>query len=555
MSNWLKLCGYKLRGPLVSVSGVIGNDPAVMKFMARVNPYWGAVTCKSVNLEGRQGNDAPIITYHSPFSLDNRVGLGNPGAKAAREFLAETRSVLNSLGVLQIVSVFGQGVKDITETVRILHPEADIIDLNLSCSHVAHFGWAIGQDLPLVEAILRGIMPFGVPVGVKTSPKMDPEAITRLCIALNVPCIIHGNTYGVVPAEKDGYPILVDAQTGATGGSMSGRELFYKYTLPFVQKVRQVSKDISLVVCGGISLAEHVRECRKLDANAVGIGTAFSSMSMPKIAEYSHTLFTDVDAGTNKAAAYLDDFSSMQYRHMQVAERTNLAPDLFLLRFAENLLAKPGQFVFVWLPRGKPDPKVFGERPFSIFDTNPLTMLINVRGKCTSLLNQVKAGDWLYVRGPHGKVPEVSGKILLVGGGTGVAALHLFAKIHRLQTAALLGAKDKAHLYDRPFIQHCASVRSVAEDGGAPLRGFVTDHLDEAIEAVDPTLCLACGPEKMVEKVYQIALMRLPEERVLCTTDFLAGCGIGICSWCARKKSGHRPDADGMFMTKTQFGL
>ncbi len=554
MSNWGTICGMKMRGPLVSVAGVVGNDPDVMKRMAQINQYWGAINPKCVNLEGRKCNDTPIIAYHSPFTLDNRVGLGNPGAKASLEILTETARFLESLGVIQIVSVFGRGVKDIKETVRIVHPAAKIIVLNASCSHVAHNGWAIGQDLVLLEEILRAILPFGVPVGVKTSPKMDPEAITRLCLALNVPLIIHGNTFGVVPAEMDGFPILVDAQTGATGGSMSGRELFYQHTLPFARKIRQISKDISLVVAGGISLGEHICECRKLDANAVGIGTATGGMSMPRIAEYSHTVFTDADAGTNNAAAYLDDFSNMQYRQMQVAEKRNLAPDLFLLRFAENLLAKPGQFVFVWLPRKEPDQKVFGERPFSIFDTHPLTLLVNVRGKCTSLLNQVKAGDCLYVRGPHGEVPDASGKILLVGGGTGVAALHLFAKNHRFQASVLLGAKDKAHLYDRPFMQHCTSVRSVTEDGSTRLSGFVTDHLDEALKTEDPVLCLACGPEKMVERVYQIALTRLPEERVLCTTDFLAGCGIGICSWCARK-SGHRPDVDGVFMTKTQFGL
>ena len=110
-----------------------------------------------------------------------------------------------------------------------------------------------------------------------------------------------------------------------------------------------------------------------------------------------------------------------------------------------------------------------------------------------------------HVRGPHGNVPKVSGKIMLVGGGTGIAALYPFAQVHGHNTVAVLGARDKAHLYNSPFFQHCDEVYSFTEDGIGATPGMVTDGLKKLLRFEKPDFCLNCGPLGMIKAVVAIA--------------------------------------------------
>jgi dihydroorotate dehydrogenase (NAD+) catalytic subunit len=275
-------------------------------------------------------------------------------------------------------------------------------------------------------------------------------------------------------------------------------------------------------------------------------------MSTAQMAKYYPALINDIEQRSNEAGKLLEEVEknlseSMEYRRFEVAEKRALAEDLFVLRFTKEINAGPGQFVFAWVPG-------LGERPFSVLDAKPLSLLVGIKGVCTQFMSQLKPGDSVYVRGPHGNISEVSGKILLVGGGTGVAGLYQFAKDHVRRTIAALGAKDRMHLYDAPFRKHCEHVYSFTEDGSGGNHGLVTCYLDNIICGEKPDFCLNCGPLAMVKEAIRTEEEFLPEDRILSSVEFHTDCGVGICGKDATP-SGFRPCVDGTFMTKTQLGL
>ena len=88
--------------------------------------------------------------------------------------------------------------------------------------------------------------------------------------------------------------------------------------------------------------------------------------------------------------------------------------------FDLTLAATPGQFVMVWLPR-------FDEKPFSLVNANPVTLMITAVGPFSRLLHEKQPGDKVWFRGPFGQgyaVPPAQQRLALVGGGYGVAPLY-----------------------------------------------------------------------------------------------------------------------------------
>ncbi|MCB0198217.1 MAG: dihydroorotate dehydrogenase electron transfer subunit, partial [Anaerolineae bacterium] len=58
-----------------------------------------------------------------------------------------------------------------------------------------------------------------------------------------------------------------------------------------------------------------------------------------------------------------------------------------------RLDAVPGQFVMAWLPR-------FDEKPFSLVNADPVTLMITAVGPFTRLVHELQVGDRLWLRGP-----------------------------------------------------------------------------------------------------------------------------------------------------------
>ena len=60
-----------------------------------------------------------------------------------------------------------------------------------------------------------------------------------------------------------------------------------------------------------------------------------------------------------------------------------------------NINIQAGEYVFVWIPG-------VGEKPFSCLTDSPLRLAVIDVGQFTSACYQLKPGDDVYIRGPHG---------------------------------------------------------------------------------------------------------------------------------------------------------
>jgi dihydroorotate dehydrogenase electron transfer subunit len=170
------------------------------------------------------------------------------------------------------------------------------------------------------------------------------------------------------------------------------------------------------------------------------------------------------------------------------------------------------------------------------------TMLVEVVGRGTALLEQKEPGDWVQLLGPLG-VPftlpaadEETGEHLLVMGGVGSApfplvAEGLLARGHRVR--AFIGARTaEALLCVEDFEELGVPVEVSTDDGTAGFDGFVVGPLQRYLEANDvaEAVLYACGPTPMMRAVHDIAVAR--ELPLQVSFEAPMACGIGVCLSC-----------------------
>ena len=542
-----KIFNKKISGPFTIPSGIVTTGISILEKIANEIPEIGILTTKSIGPEPRKGNREPIIAQYSPFSFINAVGLCNPGVE---EFRKRISKIKISPDKFLLTSIFGSDEKEFKEVAEKLVEFTDGFELNISCPHSEKYGQVVGQDSAILEKITKSIVSLGKPVFVKISPNLDVKETVKAAISGGTSGITAVNTKGPELYLWDGYPVLSNKL-----GGISGKAIL-ELGLTSVKKIREIT-DLPIIACGGISTRVEVERYKEAGANFFGIGSALAGMNTEEIKQYFHDLLIDLKKGTDNASSLLKEKLNMDYQKYTVRENKSLADDLFLLRLDGEIKIEPGQFIFAWLPEK-------GEKPFSVLDDAPLTLLIQKRGCFTNELSKLKEKDFIYIRGPYGDSPKLNGlhppttlpaksggPILLVGGGTGIAALYLFAKKNK-KTIALLGAKDKSHLpYLEKFKVLCEKLYLTTENGEIGYRGRATDILSEIIKKIKPTGCLNCGPEAMVKMATNIESQYLNPEKIYSSIEFLTRCGIGLCGSCATSK-GYRSCVDGTFLKNNQ---
>ncbi len=200
-----------------------------------------------------------------------------------------------------------------------------------------------------------------------------------------------------------------------------------------------------------------------------------------------------------------------------------------------RLDAEPGQFVMVWLPR-------FDEKPFSLVNADPVTLMISAVGPFTRVVHELAVGDRLWLRGPFGQgfsLPPGCRRPALVGGGYGVAPLLWFAQQHVDwvdASAVIVGARTAGDLlYARRFQaiadhQPSLALHTTTEDGSGGEHGRVTDVLGPLLEQQEVDSIFACGPHGMLDALASLAR----RYGVTCQLSWEAymRCGMGICGAC-----------------------
>lgn len=196
----------------------------------------------------------------------------------------------------------------------------------------------------------------------------------------------------------------------------------------------------------------------------------------------------------------------------------------------------PGQFVEV---RVDGSPTTFLRRPISInfvdYDCNELWLLVAAIGDGTRRLASLKKGDVVNCMVPLGRgftIPESpEARVLLVGGGVGVAPLLFMGKVMRdkgLEPTFLLGARSASDLLLLDEYRKYGRVLVTTEDGSAGERGFVTNHSVLGEERF--SLISTCGPKPMMMAVARYAA----KAQIECEASLenMMACGVGACLCC-----------------------
>jgi len=197
--------------------------------------------------------------------------------------------------------------------------------------------------------------------------------------------------------------------------------------------------------------------------------------------------------------------------------------------FEERIKAIPGQYLMIWLPG-------VGEKPFSITNPDPLTIIIARVGPFSTALHKLVLGKKLGYRGPIGRGFKITGeKILLVGGGYGVAPLYFLAQEavkKKKKIFIVLGAKKKGELlYEKKFKKLGVKVFITTNDGSCGRKGLATDIGEEIIKKEKIDRVYSCGPEKMMDVLGKIC-QRLKVPCFLSLERFMKCGGLGICGQC-----------------------
>ncbi|HOV39816.1 MAG TPA: hypothetical protein PLG79_13935 [Spirochaetales bacterium] len=232
-----------------------------------------------------------------------------------------------------------------------------------------------------------------------------------------------------------------------------------------------------------------------------------------------------------------------------VQEVQDEGPTSCTLYLSANLPVRPGQFFMLTDYQG-------GEKPFSLGEVRAgergeklLGFTIKIAGPFTRRFRQKKRGDLVSIRGPYGNPFTLrKGKLLLVGGGSGIAPLYFLTQ--ELLSAGgevtlVNGArKEEELLFSSRFlklpIRYIVSLED--RDGGRTAVDAARDLLEK--ERFD--FAYAAGPELMMAALRPL-LGGLDYEFLM---ERYMKCGVGICGSCTCDPLGIRLCVEGPVIRK-----
>ncbi len=217
--------------------------------------------------------------------------------------------------------------------------------------------------------------------------------------------------------------------------------------------------------------------------------------------------------------------------------------------------ACPGQFIMLMATEK-------GERiPLTLVNTDKVKGMISLifqeAGFTTKILGRLNPGDSLYsLVGPLGHPTEIKkyGKVILVGGGVGIAEILPVARALKNagnQITTILGSRNKELLILEDELKNTSDqIYIMTDDGSYGKKGFTTDMLKELLSkdkydtltppraglSTNPEesgrigLIYAVGPIPMMEKVAQTSLAY--KIKTLVSLNALMVDATGMCGCC-----------------------
>ncbi len=197
------------------------------------------------------------------------------------------------------------------------------------------------------------------------------------------------------------------------------------------------------------------------------------------------------------------------------------------------LKAKPGQFVSLMVVKE-------GERiPLTVVETQgeAVTLIFQEAGFTTKLLGRMNVGDSLYALvGPLGHATDIRlyGKVILVGGGVGIAEIYPVALALKKSgnfVVTVLGARTKSLLILEDELKNTSDELYIATDDGSYQRkGFTTDILKELLAGNKFDLVYSVGPIPMMQRVS--AVTKDFKVETIVSLNALMVDATGMCGCC-----------------------
>lgn len=227
---------------------------------------------------------------------------------------------------------------------------------------------------------------------------------------------------------------------------------------------------------------------------------------------------------------------------LELIENRPLAPGMILHTYRGPEVAsqaRAGQFVNIRVSGGT-DPLL--RRPFSICTVDPdagtFTVLIKIVGAGTRLLGELSPGSKVDMLAPLGTHFQWEGptRLLLVGGGVGVAPMLLLAQEVRRKTPPpqpeivfCYGARTAEEFVLLDWIEPLTNRLELAtNDGSRGQKGLVTEIAQRFF--TPETAVFTCGPNPMMDDL--LTRMRQVGLEGQASLENRMGCGIGACQGC-----------------------
>lgn len=230
-------------------------------------------------------------------------------------------------------------------------------------------------------------------------------------------------------------------------------------------------------------------------------------------------------------------------------ENKQLNKDNFLLKLKSPIELSdisPGQFVNIEIKEAN---EIFLRRPFSVLDVDyknqTISLLVKILGRGSKKLTEARTGLLFSTILPLGKsfsIPEKDDRILLIGGGSGVAPMLFLAKtcgIEPEKVHMLIGARSISDHIDIEEYKSFGNFYFTTEDGSLGKKGFVTNHPVFTEKLNHFTKIYACGPDQMMKAIGRVALVNGIHCEV--SLENMMACGFGVCLCCVEDtKAGHK---------------
>jgi len=237
----------------------------------------------------------------------------------------------------------------------------------------------------------------------------------------------------------------------------------------------------------------------------------------------------------------LQNYADLEHRprivRIQEVKEETLTVKSIVFREDRCSRGKPGQFVMIWIPGMDEVPM-----SLSLIGRNGNSgITVRKRGEATKALCAMKAGDQIGVRGPYGTYFTVGRetKLLLAGGGTGIAALAPLIELPIMwgrDLTVVVGARTKTELLylDRfKGLHRAKKMRLIAttDDGSYGVEGLASSLVNTLLEKDNFDMIYACGPELMMKTILTAA--RKTDTPVQFSLERMFKCGVGICGSCS----------------------